>query len=506
MSATGLLSISGSGWRLTPGDIIHESTGALTLSGSGALVGAAWITKRGASATCSGSGTARVVRKSGGLLEWRYSGAALQSLDALDTVGGVEITEVAGRNLDAARGAGIGRLETFYDVDGVLRAAWRGPGSDTFGDAVNVAAGGAFLLADGSDDDAFIRVEVTPDRASDTTASMPVRLVELLNAGATAGNISESDALAGVIQTRTLTLANLSASVALANVRIWLGPDTRFCEVSWNGAAFTAATDPTTSDAAIGSKTITAGSTQNFTLRRTIPAATAATPLETLVIHVSWDDGAGGRAYSTLRSQYRIANAAAYRFYWKANELPVPGIDAVQDTTASLPYTPSNVFAPGVWWVGVSWFDGWYESAPTYFRMEIVGTALVDNPPSAPDRFWFEQTTGGVLAVCSSYAPAKDTGGVVADSFALWWTDDGSAPGSGTADATATATTPGTIATARFELGAIAAGTTVRALVRMRYGTVDSENDDGITLVVTIGGSDAAIYAKAPPTVDAVRQ
>lgn len=459
--------------------------------------------------------TVVATRRAGHLLRMTYGGDEVGGLAALGTVPGIAIDDVGGQC-----GIGVGRIDTFVDAAGVLRAAWKPPGAATYGPAVDVSEGGTHVLTgqaldaagaaepetDGLAVDKWVAVTVTPDRAAGTPRGALVRINDQLGNLLTPGDIDAAAAAAGDIASRTVTLENGTPLADLENLALWLDTTTRFCELSFDGATYAAPTSEADGGTALGLQTVPAGGMLSVHLRRTIPPATTASPLETVIVHAAFDDAAGGRAYATFRAQYRIANTPEYRVYWKADKRPIPGSDAVADSTATLPYSPSHTFAPGVWWIAVTWFDGLYESQPRYTRLELAGTALVDNPPSAPDAFWLEQAAGGQVYCAASYAPGRDeAAATIADAFALWFTTDGSVPGSGTADQTGSAAAIGVLATVRFDLGTVADGTVVKALVRMRRGAADSANTTEQTLVVGIGTATAPLYAKSTIAVDAIR-
>lgn len=466
------------------GAVDWAAAGTATLAGAVILV-ADTLRPIGMGVLAGGAGL-RLPRRHGALVEWQYDGDPLAPPATLGIPAGVQITEAAG-----LLSAGVGRLAVVARAGGGRGLQWTAPGGAA-GDVIPADADGEIRVDDGAQPDHWLRCTLTAARLAAGDAAA----VQIASSGPSAldpGDVAAAAAAAGSVETRELTLVNRSAALDLENLTVWLAPGTRFCEVSLDNVTYSAAEDETAALAALGATTLPAGGSIAVYVRRTIPAGTAANPSEPLEIRAGWDDGTGARALSAARGVYPIENTPEYRLYRKLNEPPEPGIDAVWATSASLPVTPPDVFADGVWYVGLTWFDGYLESPIAVQRIEIDSGTEVAPRPSAPDNTWMTQTAGGVVLVEALYAAGPDQAvGSAADSFALWYTVDGSAPDpTQPADATQPVG-PGPTAAAQFSLGALADATVVRALVRMRRGAVDSDNTDETHYTVAILAPDAS--------------
>lgn len=186
-----------------------------------------------------------------------------------------------------------------------------------------------------------------------------------------------------------------------------------------------------------------------------------------------------GRFYATARGTYRVANAAEFRFYRKLNTPPVVGTDSPFATNATLPHTPASTYANGIWYVGVTYFNGFLESDfIALTRIEIVSGAQVGNPPAAPSQTKLLQRAAGVVRIQALYWPVPD-GDNRAEEWAIWRTFDGSTPSpAGAPDHTQTMAFGAGFDPLQYDLAAQAHGTTVKVLVRTRRndGTVPSPN------------------------------
>lgn len=127
----------------------------------------------------------------------------------------------------------------------------------------------------------------------------------------------------------------------------------------------------------------------------------------------------------------------------------------------------------------------------TIIEVDDTGAAVAERP-SAPD---FSATPGaaGTINVTATYAYPAD-GTSAADTFAIWYTTDGSAPDpTDTADHTATAARIDGTARLAYTIPAQPAGTTVRVLVRTRRTAagVDSTNTTDASVTAATAGPDA---------------
>ena len=196
-------------------------------------------------------------------LRLEVSTVEVQHLAAVGTVSGVALLLAAARN-----GEGTGRLR--IESSGV-QLSWQAPGSATFGDKVNCAADGAYLLEDGEDSDKWIRVHVYADHLPEDTEEAKVYLRQVYSGGASDDDVTAAEASAGDVATYTITMENVSA-VGLSALKVWLHADTDDIDISDDGAAWVS---PTTEGTALDFPDLAAGATDVLHLRRTIGAASA---------------------------------------------------------------------------------------------------------------------------------------------------------------------------------------------------------------------------------------
>lgn len=183
--------------------------------------------------------------------------------------------------------------------------------------------------------------------------------------------------------------------------------------------------------------------------------------------------------YHTARGKYRVFNAAEYRFYWSTTDPPDEG--ATPDATnSSLPYTTSDTFTDGIYYLSVSYFNGVIDSGflplgpnqEKYLRLDLTSGTELDGPPNKPSSVLLEPKASGVVRVVSFYA---QTGSLRAEEWAVYYTFDGTDPGSGPTDSpdyTETMSTSGLV-TLLKDLTGQAHGTTVKVRVQTR------RNDEG---------------------------
>ena len=199
-----------------------------------------------------------------------------------------------------------------------------------------------------------------------------------------------------------------------------------------------------------------------------------------------------GKFYSDGRGLYRVANAVEYRFYRKLNTAPVVGTDPPFVSNPTLPFTPVPTFSNGIWYVGVTYYDGYVESDFLFLtRIEIVGGIGTANPPSSPTQFRLEQRPGGVVRAIALYWPVPD-GDNAATEWAIWRTFDGSTPNpAGAPDYTQTMNFKQGFDIFQYDLAAQADGVTVKALIRTRRldsSYVYSENAAILTTTANANG------------------
>ena len=180
------------------------------------------------------------------------------------------------------------------------------------------------------------------------------------------------------------------------------------------------------------------------------------------------------RYYVEYRDQYRIFNAAEYRFY-KSTMGPPLETDTPFATNATLPYTPTNTFGNGTHYLSVSWFNGVLDSGflpvgpngETYLRIEVSSGANIVGPPQAPIDVRLIPRPGGVIRVQAIYV---ELGALRASQWAITYTTNGSTPGTPPAvSPTITAAIAGTnLSVLQYDLPAQADGVTVKVRVQVR--------------------------------------
>lgn len=190
--------------------------------------------------------------------------------------------------------------------------------------------------------------------------------------------------------------------------------------------------------------------------------------------------GRRGKHYGEARGLHRVFNAALYRFY-RDNSAPPAESDSPFDTNATLPYTPTDVYADGTWYLSMSRFNGVLDSGflplgqagETYLRLELSGGGEQGNPPAAPQEARVEAVAGGVVRVRGGYF---QTGSDRADQWAIAYTFDGGAPATDTPDATQDLDGEFVMSLLQHDLTAQSHGTTVKARVQVRRndGTAES--------------------------------
>jgi len=196
-------------------------------------------------------------------LRLSVSGTETEHFAVAGTIPGVQITAAAGRN-----GAGVGRLR---NIGATLY--WQAPGSNDYGPGVITASDGTYLLEDGEDRDAWLRVSVTTAYLLDF-AEAAVNLDVLTGNHIADADVTAAEAAGGDVHTYTITLTNAS-TFALSQLVVWIDPDTSGLEISDDGAAWVS---PTTEAAGLALPNLSPSATDTLHIRRTIAAGAEADP------------------------------------------------------------------------------------------------------------------------------------------------------------------------------------------------------------------------------------
>ena len=354
-------------------------------------------------------------------LRLESSGTEIVHLNAVGTIPGVVVLAVAARN-----GLGTGTIRSEGDGNTL---SWRAPGSETFGDAVTVAADGELLLEDGEDTNKWVRIEIHFAELAPGSASEGVLLDDVYNnAIVNKSGITAAQASAGVAEAYTVTMAN-DGSFTLENLDVWIDAAVSGIEISDDGVVWVS---PTTEGTALSFPNLAASGTDTLHIRRTIGAASPSDPAVIDLLHIAYNE-LTDRRYHDARGAYRVFNAVEYRFY-RSNSAAPEETDSPFDTNATLPYEPADLYADGTWRLSMSYFDGVLDSGflplgpndETYLRLDIDGGVVVDSPPNAPIAFHLELTTGNKCRVTAFY---NQTGDLRATEWALTFETDGSTPG-----------------------------------------------------------------------------
>ena len=171
---------------------------------------------------------------------------------------------------------------------------------------------------------------------------------------------------------------------------------------------------------------------------------------------------------------YHNFGTAEYRFY-RSNTAPPVETDTPFATNASLPYTPVDLFADGIWYVSVAYYNGILTSGflplgpngETYIRIEISGGVVLQTPPNPPISWELELRPAGVIRVKAFY---QQTGSLRATQWAITYTTNGATPGTPPAvSPTVSAAMPSSgAAVLEYDLPGQADGTTVKVRLQTR--------------------------------------
>jgi len=208
------------------------------------------------------------------------------------------------------------------------------------------------------------------------------------------------------------------------------------------------------------------------------------------------------RRYATGRGQYRVFNAAEYRFYRTDGSPPSEG-DSPYATSSSLPDTPATTYGDGDWYISSSFYNGVLDSGflplgengETYVRLNLSSGVDLGTPPQAPQDIRLTLEPSGVVRVHALYF---QTGSNRADTWALGVSYDGSTPAADSPTDTATMVTSG-VAVLALALPSQANGTTVTVRTQVRRGTVYSEDSEALVTTADATGPTAPTYGESWP-------
>jgi hypothetical protein len=220
--------------------------------------------------------TVHVAGSRGDALRVRTSGGVeIPSLTAVGAIPGVVPLAAAGQN-----GPGTG----YVRCDGNGRLAWKAPGSNTYGELVTVAADGSYLLEDGEDRDAWLRVQVRTAFLPSTPAEAQVLLGDRYNALGP-DDVTSAEASAGLVETTTFQLYNAGAHRVDA-LKAWLDASVSGIELSTDGSSWST---PTTEGAALAFGNVNPGSFATLHVRRSVVAGAASNARITNILRFSWE-------------------------------------------------------------------------------------------------------------------------------------------------------------------------------------------------------------------------
>jgi len=381
-------------------------------------------------------------------------------LDWIGGVTGVTIDDVGGGN-------GGGPAGLHYDGSGNL--SWRGPRRSTWGEAVDVSAGGTFTLA-GDTPDRWARVTVEAGELPAGAETAAVILVE--RTGGLAGDdVTAVEAAVGDVSTWTVDFYNYhSAAVSLD---VWIEPySSKWIEICDDGSSWAA---PITAAAAF-TLTLAAGGTDTLHIRRTIAAGADRSPGIPVRLLYLADDGADTES-GQVAAWFRVFGSATLRAYQgTAAAPPDPTADAAFDTFAALPHETTSGLADGAHVLTLTADNGVYVSPAGRPVALVVAGGEVGGPIPAPPRsLTLENVGAGVIRVRAAYTAGRDGTDPATSWVAVYDDNDGFASPSG--EQTATVVDRGGLAILALDLPAQSHGATCYVKLWMRRGSGGSAVD-----------------------------
>ncbi len=162
------------------------------------------------------------------------------------------------------------------------------------------------------------------------------------------------------------------------------------------------------------------------------------------------------RFYLELRGRHRIFNTAEYRAYRHSTRPPLES-DTPYDTNPTLPFTPTDTFANGTWWLSLTRFNGIVESGflplgpsgEAYKRLDITSGSEVLSPPNQPLSWRIVATAGGYVRILATY---RQDDSLRATQWAIAYATGAGSPATDNPDETATMRTAG-LSILDYEIG-----------------------------------------------------
>lgn len=207
-------------------------------------------------------------------LRLQLSGSDVIFMRVSGAIAGIVVLAAAARN-----GAGQGRL-----ILSTTGLAWQAPGSAMPGPQQLVVGDGIYMLEDGYDSSAWLRVQVY-------VSYLPASGEAVISIGDTYNafgpdDVAAADALAGITENVTFTLKNVSPQVITA-VKLWLDPAVANVTVSSDGVNYydpVSETDPHV----LAWPSIGIGASVNVYLRRVIGSTAASNAKILNLMQFSW--------------------------------------------------------------------------------------------------------------------------------------------------------------------------------------------------------------------------
>jgi hypothetical protein len=212
-------------------------------------------------------------------LRFEVSSVEVRQLHAVGAIDGVTLLFVAARN-----GIGVGYLR-YYD-DGTL--AWKAP-SSSYGTAVDVSAGGQFVLEDSTDEDAYVRIDVTAARLPSAAAEARVLLRDTYNNDVASDDVTAGEAASGSVETYTFDVQNDSPD-GVPWCLVWIDSGVSGIEISPNGSSWSS---PTNEASAIDVGPVPKDGSSTLHVRRTIGAGAGADPDVLTHLHFAYESWSG---------------------------------------------------------------------------------------------------------------------------------------------------------------------------------------------------------------------